>query len=147
MLLLYGLCGGVAVASGSGELIEAGKQLWADKQLAQAEQQFVEAVKLEPASLEARHQLAALYLSQNRSRRAIEQYQEAITLAPERADLFMALALAYLHQQSYGAAQAMVAEALRLEPESKNAEKLGRYIETKLDQLKQVSAPPSGGDR
>lgn len=111
------------------------KKITADKKLEEMEQTLRNAEAQNKDSVQAKAQLAAFLLSQNKATESIPFYQEAITLSPENPKLFASLSIAYLHRAEYSMAKAMADEALRLSPDMKQAKKLNEYITTKQEVL------------
>lgn len=87
--------------------------------------------------------LAGLYLSNNKTLKAIDAYQDAITHDSENPKLFAAISIAYLHQSKYDMAKAMADEALRLDPKLEGVGKINDYVEAKLAAMAEASKAPA----
>jgi len=87
--------------------------------------------------------LAGLYISNNKTFKAIDAYQEAITHDAENPKLFAALSIAYLHSAKYEMAQAMATEALRIDPKLKGVAKINEYVVAKQAAIEAASKVPA----
>jgi len=91
--------------------------------------------------------LAGLYLTNNKTSKAIDAYQDAITHDSENPKLFTALSIAYLHHSKYDMASAMASEALRLNPELSGAKKINEYVTAKKEAIELAAKIPAGGSK
>ena len=121
--------------------------LWSKDQQKQAEleKKYQQAIANNPDNKKNYAYLAGLYLSSNKSARAIEAYQEAIIHDPENPKLFAALSIAYLHQSKFGMAKAMADQALKIDPSLKSVNKINEYIVAKEAVINAASKVPAGG--
>ncbi len=121
--------------------------LWSKDQQKQAELEktYKQAIANDPENKKNYAYLAGLYLSSNKSGKAIEAYQEAIMHDPENPKLFAALSIAYLHQSKFGMAKAMADQALKIDPSLKSVNKINEYIVAKEAAIEAASKIPAGG--
>lgn len=117
---------------------------WTEKQKRQAEleKKYLEAIKSEPENKKNYAYLAGLYLTNNKTAKAIDAYQDAITHDVENPKLFAALSIAYLHHSKYDMAKAMADHALVLDPELKQVKKINEYITVKQEALEAAQSTP-----
>lgn len=85
-----------------------------------AESQYQQALKVEPANLKALIGLARLYDRQENSQQAIATYQKAIKLHPKRAIVYNDLGLCYGRRRELAPAQQILQKAVELEPSKAN---------------------------
>ena len=128
--------------------IQAGEKknqpLWSKDQVRQAEleKKYKDEITANPDNKKTYAYLAGLYLTNNKTLKAIDAYQDAITHDAENPKLFAAISIAYLHQSKFAMAKAMADEALRLDPELKQVEKISEYIVAKQEAIKAASKVP-----
>lgn len=130
---------------------EAGKDnkkdqpFWSDQQKKQAELEsiYLKAISEYPDNKKNYAYLAGLYLTNNKTAKAIDAYQDAITHDPENPKLFAAISIAYLHQSRFDMAKAMADQALLLDPEMKQVEKINEYIIAKQEAIAAASKIPA----
>lgn len=91
--------------------------------------------------------LAGLYLTNNKTTKAIDAYQDAITHDAKNPKLFAALSIAYLHHSKYDMASIMATEALRLNPELTGAKKINEYVTAKKEAIELAAKIPAGGSK
>ncbi len=117
---------------------------WSEDQKRQAvlEQSYKQAITNNQSEKKNYAYLAGLYLSNNKTSRAIEAYQDAITHDPQNPKLFAAISIAYLHQAKFAMSKAMADEALRLDPSMNQVKTINEYIEAKQTALKVASQVP-----
>jgi len=118
---------------------------WSEKQKKQAEMEtkYKEAIAKNPDDKENYKFLAGLYLTNNKTLKAIHAYQDAITHDSENPKLFAAISIAYLHQSKYNMAKSMADEALRLNPKMEGVGKINEYVEAKLAAIEEASKAPA----
>lgn len=114
---------------------------WTEDQTREAELEikFKKAIVDNPDEKKNYAYLAGLYISNNKTAKAIDAYQDAITYDPENAKLFAGLSIAYLHHAKYSMAQAMAAEAQRLDPNLKGVAKIEEYVVAKQEAIEAAS--------
>lgn len=114
---------------------------WSPQQSKQAEleAQYLKEIKDNPDNKATYRYLAGLYLSNNKTDKAIAAYQEAIIHNPDNAKLFAAMSIAYLHQTRFAMAKAMADEALRLDPSLQQVKKIHEYIDAKIVAINSAS--------
>ena len=113
------------------------------KQQAELESKYLKAIEADPNNKKNYAYLAGLYLTNNKTGKAIEAYQNAIIHDPENPKLFAAISIAYLHHSRFDMAKAMVDQALRLDPEMKQVEKINEYIVAKQEAIEVASKIPA----
>jgi len=120
---------------------------WSEDQAKQAELEtaYKKAIADNPDNKKNYAYLAGLYISNNKTTKAIDAYQDAIIHDPENSKLYAALSIAYLHHAKYAQAQAMATEALRLDPELKGVEKINEYVIAKQEAIEAASKVPAEG--
>ncbi len=121
---------------------------WSDQQVKQAklEQKYLGAIKSEPENKKNYAYLAGLYLTNNKTAKAIDAYQDAITHDADNPKLFAAISIAYLHQSKYDMAKAMADYALELDPGLKQVKKINEYITVKQEAIKAAQSAPLSKD-
>ena len=98
----------------------------------EAEQAFLEAVRLAPGSADARANLGKAYLEQGMVREAIAQFSEAVRLKPSNARFHYMLGQAYYQQGEKEVAAIALAKALSLKADFPEARSLlGKIIREK----------------
>ena len=114
---------------------------WTANQTKQAELEtkYKKQIAENPEAKKAYAYLAGLYLTNNKTTRAIDAYQDAITHDAENPKLFAALSIAYLHISKYNMAKAMADEALRLDPKLTQVSKINTYIVAKQEAIEAAS--------
>ena len=122
---------------------------WSAEQSKQAalEQKYKKAIAENSGDKKAYAYLAGLYLTNNKTSKAIEAYQDAITQDAENPKLFAALSIAYLHHAKYDMASAMATEALRLDPKLSGVKKINDYVVTKKEAIEAATKVPAGGSK
>jgi tetratricopeptide (TPR) repeat protein len=122
---------------------------WSDEQSKQAglEQKYKKAIAENPDDKKPYAYLAGLYLTNNKTSKAITAYQEAITQDAENPKLFAALSIAYLHHAKYDMASAMATEALRLDPKLSGVKKINDYVVAKKEAIDAATKVPAGGSK
>lgn len=130
-----------AIAAHDAGTVDKDQPFWSEKQSKQAdlEAQYKKGIAENPENPNNYAYLAGLYLSNNKTAKAIDAYQEAITHNPGNAKLFAAISIAYLHQSKFNMAKAMASEALRLDPSLKPVEKINEYITAKQEAIDAAS--------
>ncbi|MCK5696928.1 MAG: tetratricopeptide repeat protein [Gammaproteobacteria bacterium] len=124
--------------------------LWTESQsnIAKQEAFLLTKITQNPDAKAAYANLANLYLSNNKTKKAIDAYQNAIIVDPNNAKLFAGLSIAYLHQSKYSMAKTMAEQAVELDPNMEHAKKIQEYITKKEAIIAQTSASsntiPSG---
>lgn len=121
-------------------LIVEGNTFWSKGNLENAKNKFLAAIDLNDDISTAHSRLANLYLTQNKTSKAIDEFQNAITIEPENAHLFIGIAIAYLHKQHYEMAESMVNHAIELKPDLDHVKKLKKYIDLKKDVLEKTAS-------
>ncbi|MFK5894871.1 MAG: tetratricopeptide repeat protein [Pseudomonadota bacterium] len=130
-----------ALNSAHSELVSKTPQpFWSEKQkkAAEYESKMLKAIKDDPENKKNYANLANLYLSNNKTKKAISAYQDAINHDTNNAKLFAAISIAYLHQSKYSMAKTMAEQAIKLDPEMKHAMKIKEYILAKEEVIAQV---------
>ena len=122
---------------------------WTSEQTRQAglEQKYKQAIAASSDDKKAYAYLAGLYLTNNKTSKAITAYQEAITHDAENPKLFAALSIAYLHHAKYDMASAMATEALRLDPKLSGVQKINDYVVAKKEAIDAATKVPAGGSK
>lgn len=122
---------------------------WTGEQTKQAEleEKYKKAIAENPDDKKAHAYLAGLYLTNNKTTKAIGAYQEAITKDAENPKLFAALSIAYLHHAKYDMASAMATEALRLDPKLSGVKKINEYVVAKKEAIDAATKVPAGGSK
>lgn len=122
---------------------------WSKDQTKQAEleKKYQAEIEANPDNKKTYAYLAGLYLTNNKTTKAIDAYQDAITHDAENPKLFAALSIAYLHHAKYDMAKAMADEALRLNPKLTSVSKINEYIVAKKDAIEAASKIPAGGTK
>lgn len=117
---------------------------WSDQQIKQAEleKKYLQAISAESENKKNYAYLAGLYLTNNKTAKAIDAYQDAITHDANNPKLFAAISIAYLHQSKYDMAKAMADYALVLDPKLKQVKKINEYITAKQEALKPAQSAP-----
>ncbi len=128
---------------------KANQPFWSKDQVKQSELEvkYKKAITDNPDDKKSLAYLAGLYLSNNKTGKAIDAYQDAITVDAENPKLFAALSIAYLHHSKYEMAQAMADEALRLDPKMKGVDKISEYVIAKQEAIKAASEAPAEGEK
>ena len=123
---------------------KAPQPFWSDQQTKQAEleKKYLQAISAEPENKKNYAYLAGLYLTNNKTAKAIDAYQDAITHDADNPKLFAGISIAYLHQSKYDMAKAMADYALVLDPELKQVKKINEYITVKQEALKAAQSAP-----
>ena len=85
---------------------------------AEAERQLREALRIDPASIDARGNLASMYVKQKKYDAAIRQYMEIDALCPKNSKAFGQMAHAFDLQGSRAEAEVCLRRAIELEPAS-----------------------------
>jgi len=118
---------------------------WLDQQKKQAELEsiYLKAISDDPENKKNYAYLAGLYLTNNKTAKAIDAYQDAITYDAENPKLFAAISIAYLHQSRFDMAKAMADQALLLDPKMKQVEKINDYIVAKQEAIAAASKIPA----
>ena len=118
---------------------------WTANQTKQAELEakYKKQIADNPEEKKAYAFLAGLYLTNNKTSKAIDAYQDAISHDAENPKLFAAISIAYLHHSKYDMAKAMADQALLLDPKLKQVGKISEYIVAKQDAIKAASKVPS----
>jgi len=98
-----------------------GLQLYKEKQYAQAEAQFTEALKLRPNFALAANNLGFVYYKQDKYAEAARWFENAIRMDPSRAIAYMNLGDAYARAGDAGKAKAAYKTYLELAPNSASA--------------------------
>lgn len=132
-------------AHASAHLSETKDQpFWTKDQSKQAklETKYQNEIAENPDNKQSYTYLAGLYLTNNKTSKAIDAYQDAITHNPENPKLFAAISIAYLHQSKFAMARAMADEALRLDPSLIQVEKINEYIIAKQEAIKAAAMVP-----
>ncbi len=133
--------------------IKAGKKadqpFWSKDQARQStlEKKYQAEIAVNPDNKKTYAYLAGLYLTNNKTAKAIDAYQDAITHDSENPKLFAALSIAYLHHSKYDMASAMASEALRLNPELSGAKKINEYVTAKKEAIELAAKIPAGGSK
>lgn len=122
---------------------------WTAEQSRQAEleKNYKNAIAMNLGDKKAYAYLAGLYLTNNKTSKAIDAYQEAITHDAENPKLFAALSIAYLHHAKYDMASAMASEALRLDPGLSGVKKINEYVVAKKEAIESATKVPAGGSK
>ena len=118
---------------------------WSDQQKQQAklESRYLKAIADDPDNKKNYAYLAGLYLTNNKTAKAIDAYQDAIIHDTDNPKLFAAISIAYLHQSKFDMAKAMADHALSLDPEMKQVEKINEYIVAKQEAIMAASKVPA----
>ena len=106
---------------------------WTTDQTKQAalEKKYLKVIVEMPDNKKTYAYLAGLYLTNNKTTKAIDAYQDAITHDAENPKLFAALSIAYLHHAKYDMASAMASQALKLDPNLSGVQKINEYVVAK----------------
>jgi tetratricopeptide (TPR) repeat protein len=122
---------------------------WSKEQTKQAdlEKKYIKEISETPENKKPYAYLAGLYLTNNKTTKAIGAYQNAITHDAENPKLFAALSIAYLHHAKYDMAKAMADEALRLDPKLSGVKKINEYVTAKQDAIDAATKVPAGGSK
>ena len=122
---------------------------WSDQQIKQAklEKKYLEAIKSEPENKKNYAYLAGLYLTNNKTAKAVDAYQDAITHDADNPKLFAAISIAYLHQSKYDMAKAMADHALVLDPGLKQINKINEYIVAKQEAIEAAQKVGTSHDK
>jgi len=128
---------------------EKDKPFWSDdqKQQAELEKRYKQDIADDPDNKKNYAYLAGLYLTNNKTGKAIDAYQDAIMHDPVNPKLFAAISIAYLHHSKFAMAKTMADEALRLDPSMKQVEKINEYIVAKQKAIEAASKIPAGGEK
>ena len=108
-----------------------GLQLYKEKQYAQAEAQFTEALKLRPNFALAANNLGFVFYKQDKYAEAARWFENAIRMDPSRAIAYMNLGDAYARAGDTGKAKAAYKTYLELAPNSAGA----GYARQQVDKL------------
>jgi len=108
-----------------------GLQLYKEKQYAQAEAQFTEALKLRPNFALAANNLGFVFYKQDKYAEAARWFENAIRMDPSRAIAYMNLGDAYARAGDAGKAKAAYKTYLELAPNSASA----GYARQQVDKL------------
>jgi Flp pilus assembly protein TadD len=108
-----------------------GLQLYKEKQYAQAEAQFTEALKLRPTGALAAHNLGYVFYKQDKFAEAARWFENAVRMDPSRAIAYMNLGDAYARAGDAGRARAAYTTYLELAPNSGSA----GYAKQQLEKL------------
>jgi Flp pilus assembly protein TadD len=122
-----------AQATNIDTLILDGNKYWKAGKMKQAEQSYLQALKLNEKSLAVNLKLGALYLNQHRLKESISYFQRALSLDTNNAKLFTILGIAYWHNGAYSLAQATFQQALKIDANQPEAKKLLKRINKKLN--------------
>jgi uncharacterized caspase-like protein/peptidoglycan/xylan/chitin deacetylase (PgdA/CDA1 family) len=109
-----------------------GLQLYKEKQYAQAEAQFTEALKLRPNFALAANNLGYVFYKQDKFAEAARWFENAVRMDPSRAIAYMNLGDAYARAGDAGKARAAYTTYLELAPNSASA----GYARQQLQKLK-----------
>ncbi len=122
---------------------------WSKDQVKQAEleKKYQAEIAANPDNKKTYAYLAGLYLTHNKTTKAIDAYQNAIMHDSENPKLFAALSIAYLHHAKYDMASAMANEALRLNPELSGVKKINEYVMAKKEAIELASKIPADGSK
>ncbi len=128
---------------------KAPQPFWSDQQVKQAalEKKYQQAIIAEPENKKNYAYLAGLYLTNNKTAKAIDAYQDAITHDVENPKLFAAISIAYLHHSKYDMAKAMADQAIALDPELKQVAKINEYIVAKQEAIKAAQKVNTSPDK
>lgn len=77
---------------------------------------LLEAMKLDPTSIQAYLQLGFVYVKQKEYSKAIETYQKVANLEPQLADVYFNLGYAYAMSKDYPKAEEMYTRTVKLSP-------------------------------
>jgi len=105
----------------SNRAFERAGRAWKRGQSEQALRYLREAVRLDPAFLEARLDLGAIYAKTNRPERALHQYERALEIEPNLALLHNNKAAALVMLSRWEEAEKAARRALQLDPKSIDA--------------------------
>jgi uncharacterized caspase-like protein/peptidoglycan/xylan/chitin deacetylase (PgdA/CDA1 family) len=108
-----------------------GLQLYKEKQYAQAEAQFTEALKLRPNFALAANNLGYVFYKQDKFAEAARWFENAVRMDPSRAIAYMNLGDAYARAGDAGKARAAYTTYLELAPNSGSA----GYAKQQLEKL------------
>jgi tetratricopeptide (TPR) repeat protein len=122
-----------AQATNIDTLILDANKYWKAGKMKQAEQSYLQALKLNEKSLAIHLKLGALYLNQHRLKESIYYFQRALSLDTNNAKLFTILGIAYWHNGAYSLAQATFQQALKIGANQQEAKKLLKRINKKLN--------------
>ncbi len=125
------------------------QSFWTSEQNRQAEleKKYQQAITANSDAKKPYAYLAGLYLTNNKTSKAISAYQDAITHDAENPKLYAALSIAYLHHAKYDMASAMATEALRLDPKLSGAKKINDYVVAKKEAIDAATKVPAGGSK
>ncbi len=122
---------------------------WTKDQTKQAalEKKYQKAITETPDDKKPYAYLAGLYLTNNKTTKAIGAYQDGITHDADNPKLFAALSIAYLHHAKYDMASAMASQALKLDPELSGVQKINDYVVAKKEAIEAATKVPAGGSK
>ena len=98
------------------KLFEQGYAFSKDKQFDLAIEAYREAIKLDPGSATAYHNLGVAYANTKRRHEALEAFQMAVKLGPGDARFHVSLASSYMGLTRWAESEAAFKEAIRLDP-------------------------------
>ncbi|HEY3315038.1 MAG TPA: tetratricopeptide repeat protein [Bacillota bacterium] len=103
------------------ENLERGNALLGQGKLAEATQEFAEAVKINPDSAWAHSYLGIAHAARKKPDKALAEFQKALQLSPNEAQLHYNLATFYYEQRRLRKAADKYTRAVRLNPKSADA--------------------------
>ncbi len=103
-----------------------------------AKKAYAKAISLEPQTIDAYYNLAAMLIGTGELAAAASWLERALKVNPLSAPAHALIALAYFEQHRFGDSRRSVVEALRLDPSNKSAGKLRR----ELDQMQEDHGEP-----
>ncbi len=131
LLLVWGLLLPVAPSSAAqqtepaGVYVDRGILAYEEKKYAEALQNFLEALRIDPESAEARYFVGITYLALDQTDEAIVHLEKARRLDPKDPDIAFNLGVAYFTKGEYQRAQALFLFVRESEPRREN---LGYYL-------------------
>jgi tetratricopeptide (TPR) repeat protein len=96
----------------------------------EAKDKYLQAIRLDPLFLQARHNLALLYMESNDLTKAIDSFENVLRLDPNYVAAHMNLARIYLRLGNRDAAREHVSRVLSIMPGHKEAAALWRQLES-----------------
>ena len=101
-------------------------------QMSGAEQEFLEAIRIDPRQGESHYSLALLYAETDRMERAVVEFRKAAELLPGRYRILYNYALALDRTNQTRQAIEVLEKALQLEPGSEECQKGLEYLRQKV---------------
>jgi tetratricopeptide (TPR) repeat protein len=94
----------------------------------EAKEKYLQAIRLDPLFLQARHNLALLYMESNDLTKAIDSFENVLRLDPNYVAAHMNLAKIYVQLRNRDAAREHLSKVLSIAPEHQEAAALWRQL-------------------